>query len=165
MKPTLAMQLRRWAALALLTTAAAAAHATPVAAGQTLAPLMLEDPHGRPVHVDAGTRRVVFSADKAASDRVNTLLAAQPAGTLARLGAVVLADISGMPALVTRMFALPKLRELPFPLGLAHESAQVAHLPREAGAVTVLALEGGRVTAVTLARDEAQLRAALGLAP
>jgi len=157
-------RLRHFAALLAL-CAAFGAEAAPVAPGQTLAPIALEDQHGRALTIDAATRLVVFSEDKAASDRVTAVLSAEPAGTLERLGAVVVADISGMPAMVTRMFAVPALRRLPFLIGLAHEAAQVEQLPRAAGTTTVLALQDGRVTAVTHARDEAQLRAALGLAP
>jgi hypothetical protein len=63
------------------------------------------------------------------------------------------------------MFALPKPRELPFSIALAREPAQVADLPRRAGAATVLTLQGGKVLQVQYAADEAQLRQALGIAP
>jgi hypothetical protein len=106
---------------------------------------------------------VLFAADKAASDLANALLAAQPAGVLDRLQAAYLADISAMPAVITRMFALPALRALPFRVGLARDASLLADVPRQRGAVSVIRLSEGRVDRIDFASDEVQLRSALGL--
>jgi cysteine synthase A len=130
--------------------------------------ITLDDQHGKPVRVDAGTRRVLFSAERAVNDMVSKVLLAQPAGVLERQETVYLADISGMPAVITRLFALPKMRDLPFSIGLAREPAQVAlvaDLPRQPGAATVLRFADGKLVDIHLARNESQLRAALGLDP
>ena len=140
-----------------------AAAAQPLVPGAAVAPLTVEDQHGKPLTVGPGTRIVLFAADKAASDFVSETLGAQPAGVLDRLNAVYLADISGMPALVTRMFALPAMRELPFPIGLGRDAAQLADLPRQKGAATLLRLGEGKVTGLEYLRDAAQLRQAMGL--
>ncbi len=143
-----------------------AAHAAPLSAGSAMPPLSLNDQHDKPAPVGPSTRWVVFTADKAVSDMVSAVLAAEPAGVADRLRLVVVADISGMPALVTRMFALPKLRELPFPIALVRDPAQltqVADIPRLPGSATVLRIEAGRVAQVVMARQAGDLRAALGL--
>ncbi|MBK1679586.1 hypothetical protein [Rhodocyclus tenuis] len=168
MKPI--VDLRRKLASAsvalLLGTASAlplTAGAEPLAPGTALPALLLEDQNGKPVQIDAETRIVIFSAGMAASDLVKEVLRGEPAGTLERLHAVYLSDISAMPALITRMIALPKLRELPFPIGLGREAAQLADLPRQTDAATVLHLQDGKLTAVDYAKDAAQLRQAIGL--
>jgi hypothetical protein len=143
-----------------------AADAAPLAAGSAMPTLSLNDQHDRPAPVDPSTRFVVFTAEKPVSDMVSAVLAAEAAGVVDRLRLVHVADISGMPALVTRMFALPKLRELPFPIALVRDPAQVAQvadIPRTAGSATVLRLDGGRVAQVAMARQPAELRALLGL--
>lgn len=130
------------------------------------APLMaLEDQHGKPIAVGAATQIIVFAADKKASDFVNQVLAAQNPAVLDRLQAVYVADISAMPGVITRMFALPKLRELPFAIGLVREAVQAADLPRQVGAATVLRLQGGKVNTVEYAKNADQLRSMLGLEP
>lgn len=144
----------------LFATAAAAA---PLAPGAAFPLLKLEDQHGKVLAVPAGTRVVLFAADKAASDLANALLAAQPDGVLDRLQAVYLADISAMPALVTRMFALPALRALPFRVGLARDGSLLADVPRQRGAVSVIRLAEGRVDQIEFASNDAQLGSALGL--
>lgn len=141
----------------------AGAMAAPLAPGAVFPVLNLEDQHGKALAVSSSTRVVLFAADKAASDLVNALLAAQPAGVLDRLHAAYLADISAMPAVITRMFALPALRALPFRVGLAREASLLADVPRQRGAVSVVRLSEGRVDNIGFASDEAQLKSALGL--
>jgi len=139
-----------------------AADAAPLAAGSEMPALSLNDQHDKPLGVSPSTRWVVFTAEKAASDMVSAVLSADPAGVADRLQLLYVADISGMPAQVTRMFALPKLRELAFPIALVRDAtqlAQVADIDRLAGSATVLRLDNGRVAQVATARQAVELRA------
>jgi len=136
----------------------------PLEPGAVLPRLSLSDQHDKPWTTAPGTRQVLFAADKAASDLANPLLAAQGPGFLSRGGIVYLADISAMPAMVTRVFALPKLRELPFEIGLVRETAVAADLPRQPGKVTVLDLDQGVITQIRYVADAKALRLALGIA-
>jgi hypothetical protein len=81
-----------------------------------------------------------------------------------RLPALALTDQHDKPVTIG-----PATRRLIFtsekPASEAREPAQVANLPRRAGAATVLTLQGGKVLQVQYAADEAQLRQALGIAP
>ena len=143
-----------------------AADAAPLAAGSAMPTLSLNDQHDKPTSVGSSTRWVIFTAEKPVSDMVSTVLAAEPLGVVDRLRLVYVADISGMPALVTRMFALPRLRELPFPIALVRDAAQVtqvADIPRVAGTATALRLDNGRVAQVATVRLADELRTLLGL--
>lgn len=140
-----------------------AASAAPVIPGAALPSLSLEDQHGKTVSTRADTRIVLFAADKAANDLINGVLATQPAGVLGTLNAVYFADISAMPALVTRMFALPALREMSFAVGLGRDATQLADLPRQKGAATILRVDDGKVIAIEYAHDTGQLKQAIGL--
>jgi hypothetical protein len=142
------------------------ADAAPLTEGSAMPTLSLNDQHDKPAAVSPQTRWVVFTAEKPVSDMVSAVLAGEPAGVADRLRLVYVADISGMPALVTRMFALPKLRELPFPIALVREApqvTQVADIPRVKGAATVLRLDKGRVAQVATIRLADELRTLLGL--
>jgi hypothetical protein len=139
----------------------------PLKVGSTTPTLVLNDQHDRPVPVGPDTRWLVFAGEKPVSDFVTAVLAAEPAGIVERLRLVYVVDIVGMPAWVTQMFALPRLRELSFPIALVREPAQaalLAELPRHPGSATVLRLEDGRVVRVAAVRSAAELRSALGLA-
>lgn len=124
-------------------------------------PLTLSDQHGQPVAIGPNTRKVVFAAEKLVSDLVVNALGAHGKETLARTGAVYVADISAMPSMVSRLFAIPKLRELSFQIALARDVSAVADLPRRPGSATVLTIVNGQVTQVQYLQTEAQLRQAL----
>ncbi len=166
---------RTWRALsssAILCTALLSLHwplaAAPLAAGSALPVLTLNDQHDKPVAIPSDTRWILFASEKPVSDMISAVLSAEPAGVLGRMHLVYVADISGMPALITRMFALPRLRELPFPIALVREAAQVtqvADLPRQPGAATLLRLENGHIAQITAVRSAAELRTAVGLTP
>jgi hypothetical protein len=143
-----------------------AADAAPLAVGSAMPTLTLTDQHGRPTGVGPSTRWLVLTAEKPMSDMVSAVLSAEPAGVLDRLRLLYVADISGMPAMVTRLFALPKLRGLAFSIALvgdATQVAQVADIPRQPGCATVLRLDEGRVALVAAVCQAAELRALLGL--
>jgi NADPH-dependent ferric siderophore reductase len=91
------------------------------------------------------------------------VLQAQDARVLDTIHAVYLADISGMPALISTLFALPKLKELPFAVGIVRDAAQTAQLPRRPDQITVLVLDAGRVRQVLHAGNADALKQALGL--
>ena len=152
--------------LLALTTALAGpfALATPVAPGQALAPITATDQHDRPWRIEPTTRIVLFAADKAASDLVTEALRERGAEVLRERQAVFLADIHAMPSLVTRLFALPALRELPFAIGLARDAALSAGIPRYKAQVTLVTLRDGVVEAISHLESAAQVRLALGLA-
>jgi hypothetical protein len=154
--------------LLLLPLWAAHLHAAPLVPGAPTPSILVDDQHGKPVRVDHRTQRVLFTAERAVNDMVSKLLAAQPVGVLERQQAVYVADITAMPSIVTRLFALPKMRELPFSMGLVRDAAQlaqVADIPRQPGAATVLRFDDGKLIEILLVRNEIQLRAALGLEP
>ncbi|MET3514044.1 hypothetical protein ABIC63_001815 [Pseudacidovorax sp. 1753] len=147
-------------AVALLPGAGAAE--SELAVGSALPPLSVNDQFDRPVVVDASTRLVLFAADKAAGDVATEALKAHPE-VLAQQRLVYLADISGMPAVITRMFALPKLRDLPFPVGLVRDAQVTAALPRKAGTLTLLVLDQGTVRGIEFLRDADAVRTRLGM--
>jgi hypothetical protein len=148
--------LLSWPALAL---------AAPPQPGQAFPELALKDQHDQAWTVGADTKLVLFAAGRKASNLMQTVLADQPAGFLASRRAVYLADMSRMPGFVTRTFDLPALREMPFVVGVVLDEALLSDWPRQDGAVALIALQGGRVSAVSHATTDAHLRAALGLAP
>lgn len=155
-----------WAAACLL--AAGPALPATLLPGAPLPALQLDDQHGKPVAIEAGTEWLIFTAERGSNDMVSQLLAAQPPGVLQRLKAVYVADISAMPGVVTTLFALPRMRGLPFAVALARDAAQAAQLadlPRQPGAATLLRFVDGRLSEVHHATQEAQLRALLKLQP
>ena len=57
-----------------------AALAAPLVPGDPVPVIALEDQHGKPVRVDARTRRLLFSAERSVNDMVAKVLSAQGSG-------------------------------------------------------------------------------------
>jgi hypothetical protein len=76
---------------------------------------------------------------------------------------VYVADMSRMPGIIARTFALPALREQPFAVGVALEEKLLSQWPRQEDAITLIHLEAGKVARIDYARSAVELKAALGL--
>jgi hypothetical protein len=150
-----------WIALALAALASGAAAEEPLAVGDALAPFELDDQHGESRRVDESVRAIVLSRDMQAGDVVEAALAEDGAEWLARHHAVYMADISRMPKLVTRMFALPGLRRRRYPMLLDMEGELSARFPSAEGRPTVLRLDAGVITSIQYADSAEALRAAV----
>jgi len=125
--------------------------------GDVLPGLSLPDQHGEVMDLGPGTQQVLFAADKVASDLLNDFLQQQPDDFLDRHGAVYVADISSMPAIITRLFALPKMRERPYRIMLAESAEVVSFLPRQPHAVTAIRLRNERVASIDYLSTGAEL--------
>jgi NADPH-dependent ferric siderophore reductase len=76
---------------------------------------------------------------------------------MSRNGAVYVADVSSMPAIITRLFALPKMRERPYRIMLADSTDSVSFLPRQPHAVTVIRLRDNKLASIDYVSTEAGL--------
>ena len=128
------------AALAL--AASSAAEDAPWQAGDRLPPFELDDQHGVPGRVDESVRLLLFTADMDAGDVVRAALEGDAKlRDLAAHGAVWVSDIHRMPAVVTRLFALPSMRRRPYRMLLDRGPGPTVRIPREEGKVSVLVLD------------------------
>lgn len=148
------------AALILLPALAGAETAT-LRPGDTLPALKLNDQHEQPYAIPANTRVLLVTADKASGGLAHGVLKDIPQAEQERRGIVYVADVSGMPSLVTSMFALPKMRDYGYRIMIGMEPGQTAMLPRAADAVTLIELESGRIKSVEEVRDIPALKARL----
>lgn len=153
------------AALILLPTLASAEPAV-LQPGDALPALKLNDQHEQPYALPAQARVLVVTADKSSAALAHAALKDIPRAEQERRGIVNVADISGMPSLVSSMIALPKMRDYGYRIMIGSEAEQTAMLPRTPDAVTLIQVEAGRVKATEPVRDVATLKARLdALAP
>ncbi len=143
----------------LLLTAALPAAALEV--GDPLPTLTLKDQHDAPHEISADTRVILFSASRDAADLIEDALDGQTGESLATAGIVYVADIDGMPPMVTKLVALPQMRKQPYPMLLGRQAEEVAMMPREPKKVTLIEAEGGSVTAIRTIDDATTLNDAL----
>lgn len=144
----------------LLVALGAAARAVTLAPGLALPPLTLTDQHDVPATIGADTRVILFTRDMDAGDVAKEALA-EHAALLGAAAAVYVADISRMPSLVAKLFALPAMRRRPYRMLLDRDGTATADFPSRAGEVTVMRLSDGRIDRVEYVASADALRAAL----
>ena len=86
-------------------------------------------------------------------------------GALEQVNALYIADISGMPALVSRLFAVPAMRRRPYAMLLDRDGSKTQRLPDAPEKATVIFLEQAKITRVLHLETPAEVWGALGLAP
>ena len=147
--------------LAALLMAGHLAVAAPLLPGESLPTISLKDQHDKPLPIAPDTRLVFFAAEMDASRLMAKALEALPAATLQDKKAIYIADISSMPGLISTMAALPKMQKAPYRIALVRFEKEGERMPRKPGAVTVLTVDVGKVSAVEFARDTQQIGAHL----
>jgi hypothetical protein len=128
--------------------ASAQGRAKPLGTGARMPEIHLADQHDRQGTIGPATRIVLFTRDMEAGDFVKEALAEDGSALLAAANAVYIADISGMPGLIAKVFALPAMRKRPYRMLLDRDGKATADFPSEKGKVTALhldAFEIGRV--------------------
>jgi NADPH-dependent ferric siderophore reductase len=120
----------------------------PYKKGDPMVAIALEDQHGEAAKIDASTRLVLFTRDMDAGDTVKAALAERRTADLEALGLVYAADISGMPGLVRRMFAVPAMRKRGYSMLLDIKGEATQRFPGEPGRATLIALEDLEVTSI-----------------
>jgi hypothetical protein len=132
-----------------------------VAVGQTLPALSLKDQHDKPWQITPSTKLVMFAAGRKASNLAQAVLQALPNDQLTQKNAVYLADMSKMPGFITRTFALPTLRGMPYLIGVSQDETTLAAWPRQTDAVTLIELDQSLVKRISYVTTESELRAVL----
>lgn len=127
--------------------------------------ITLENQFGEKKTVAKDARFLVFVVDQKGSDTVKQTFEGQQQSYLDEHGIYVLADISGMPGIITKMFALPKLRTRPYSLMLDYDGELSKRLPNKEGHAAVMRLEDGKLSGPSFAADVTGLKALLPVMP
>jgi hypothetical protein len=135
--------------------------ATPLDTGMRMPAITLTDQHDAQGSVTPDTRCVVFNRDMSGAKVIEEGLATDSAGLLEAAGAVIVSDISGMPRLISKLFALPALRKRPYSMLLDREGKVTADFPFAKGKVTVLHLHALTIERVEYVESAEALRATL----
>ena len=122
------------------------AHAAPCEVGKAIAPFSAKDQHDQPFELkSASLRYLLVSHDMDTGKRANAALHAAGAEYLGSKRAAYMANIHGMPA-IGRVFALPKMRKYCHRIILGDDAELIARFPEQKGKVTVLTLDGDKIT-------------------
>ncbi|MFT3929587.1 MAG: hypothetical protein QM709_04725 [Spongiibacteraceae bacterium] len=148
--------------LALLCAASiAGADTKPLTVGDASPSLSVKDQFDKPIAIDAQTQLLLFSNSMDASKLVTEAMTATTPICQKSDAIRYFADIAKMPGLIAKTFAVPKMRERPFRIGLIWESETAAAIPRQEKQVTLIAIENGSVARIQFAADKQAIEQAI----
>ena len=122
--------------------------AAEVGVGDPMPELTLPDQHDKATEVDA--RVVIMAFDMGVSKSFNKWLDARGKDWLPKRNAVYVADISGMPKTISKMFAVPKMRKYSHKILLNRDDNFAKSYPRKKDMATILRINRmGEITSVS----------------
>ncbi len=150
--------MKRWILLCLVLLAAAV---QAVENGERLVPWTLNDQFDRSYTLDEQLRVLLVARSMAGSKLLGAALEGRPQGYLEARHALFVADISRMPSLVGKLFAIPKMRDYSYRVLLDREAQVVPQYAAPEDGVLWLQLDRGVLRGRKVFTDAAALRAAL----
>ena len=97
--------------------------------------------------VTSDIQTIIFSAEKEPSAGLNEFLSSKEKGFLEKNNAVFIADISGMPSIISYLFAFPKMKKYNYNVLLIEEEDDKRFSKKE-NKLTVYKIQNGVVTSV-----------------
>ena len=137
---------------------AVAASADQAGVDARLPATVMEDQFGQQHQLGDCRSLILVAPDRDSSELVQSVLTDKDHGLLADKTLCYVADISGMPALITRMFALPAMRDYGYPVILAREPDTLSTLPRRPAQVTVIDMNAGEIERIRFVDNAEALR-------
>lgn len=119
--------------------------------------LELRDQHDAVWDIPANTKLILFSASRDANTLVQEVLSTKPVDYLETRKVVYFSDMSKMPGFITRTFALPSMRDLPYRVGVVLDAKDAEIWPRRDGAITAVYLENQKITRIEFIEQSATL--------
>ncbi len=99
---------------------------------------------------------VLFAGDKGMSEVLRDYLKPKGKGFLESKKAYYMADISGMPSLIAKFFALPKMKKYPFSILLVNEE-QAKSFDKKEDNITVYTINNGKVSDIKYIKTSKEL--------
>lgn len=133
--------------------------------GERLTPFTLSDQHDQSFTLDASTKVLLAASDMDGAKLVKAAVGEEAKGYLEARNAVFVADIQGMPSLIGKLFALPKMREYSYRVVLDREGQVVPQYAVAEGQVLWLQLDNDTVVSKRALGNADELRKALAELP
>lgn len=99
--------------------------------GEKIPTFSINDQFEKAQVIPSTTKTIIVAGSKDASDVIKEYLLGLEGDSLTKNNAVYIADISGMPSLITKFFALPKMKKYPFKIFLLDETNNDKFLMQE----------------------------------
>ena len=129
--------------------------------GEELAEFTFKDQFDKKHSLTKDVKKVVFAFSNATGQLMKMYVSLQPKDYLSSRNILYIADISGMPSMISKMFAIPAMKDDGFPILLIKEKENAMRFRNEEqkGAVMIISLENKIITSVKFVTNEIDLKA------
>lgn len=134
------------------------AFANSLTVGSDLPVLTVKDQFDKEFTIDAKVKTVIFSATKEESNVIKEFLATKDKDYLTNNNIAYVADITGMPSLISKWIAIPKMKDYAFSILLIDEDNK-ALFPVEEDKISIITLENSKVTNIKFIKTTEELAA------
>jgi predicted transcriptional regulator len=134
------------------------AFANSLTVGSELPALTVKDQFDKEFTIDAKVKTVIFSATKEESNVIKEFLATKDKDYLTNNNIAYVADITGMPSLISKFIAIPKMKDYAFSILLIDEDNK-ALFPVEEDKISIITLENSKVTNIKFIKTTEELAA------
>ncbi|WP_413294425.1 hypothetical protein ACLSU7_04815 [Bdellovibrio sp. HCB185ZH] len=118
-----------------------------LSSGETLTAFQIQNQFDEPAELNKDTKWILFSSDMNTAKMLSEYLN-ENASKLDLGGILIISDISKMPGLVSKMFAIPKMKKYNFKLALDKTGETTKDWPRKEGALTVIKVSDLKVDSI-----------------
>lgn len=124
--------------------------------GNNLPTLTIKDQFEKNHTIDANIKTIIFSATKTEGTTIKEFLLTKNKDYLATNNTVYVADITGMPSLITKFIAMPKMKDYPFSVLLVDEATK-GLFPVKEDMISIISLENGKITDIKYVKTAEEL--------
>ena len=124
--------------------------------GNNLPTLTIKDQFEKNHTIDANIKTIIFSATKTEGTTIKEFLLTKDKDYLATNNTVYVADITGMPSLITKFIAMPKMKDYPFSVLLVDEATK-GLFPVKEDMISIISLENGKITDIKYVKTAEEL--------
>ncbi len=109
------------------------------------------------IHVlSANTNTIIVTSSMKPYEIIRDYLLAHEKDFLEKNKAYYIADISGMPSFVAKLFAIPKMKNCPFPILLVNEE-QAKTFSKKEDQITIYTIQNANVSSVNYLKTKEEL--------
>lgn len=130
---------------------------SPISYAETVRQINLKDQWDIALPLTLETQWIIYSHHKTGGEWVHNVLTKLDLAPLKQYKLLYVADISAMPGIISRMFALPKMRDYVFRVALAEDAEGLEGWPKKENRITVMQLQSFNVKQVHYFDDEIRL--------
>ncbi len=123
------------------------------AVGDTIEPLTLQDQHDNSYSVDESTKLILFTTGMKGGKVIRKVIDDKAPDYLGKRDALFLSNISGMPSLIAKLFALPSMKKHKYSILLDREGNVTEKFPSQSNSSTIVELEKLKIKSISFTKD------------